>query len=447
VGIVGSGDGTERCEPHRARVDRWRTSASVLDEVRRSPGLTRVELAARLNLSSATTTETVARLREAGWLAEERAPVSGRGRPTTCLRPALDGPQVLALDLRHEDWRLAVAGLDGVPTVRCSGRRAEDLAGQLAAAVEAVVAAAAVPGSAAPGAAVPAPAVPAAAVPAGAVPAGTNDSFVASTCTNESFAPARGQLRRPLALGLAAPAPLSDDVFVRATDLDWGAVALGALVEGLGDPAIPVLPGNDATLAGLAEARCGAATGAATALSLTVEVGIGGTLLLDGRPQRGAHGAAGEYGHMPFGDPTIACPCGARGCWAPELDGRALARHLGEDPPADPRTYAVRVLDRADAGEEAAGAAVARVAAALGRGVAGLVNAHDPDVVVLGGLAPRFRGPAFDEAYRCGLMAYRRAAPTPVRDAVHGDDAALYGAAALALDEVTSAEGLARTLG
>ena len=424
MGIVGSGDRTDRCEPHRARVDRWRTSASVLDEVRRTPGLTRVELAARLNLPSATTTETVARLRDAGWLAEERAPVSGRGRPTTCLRPAPDGPHVLALDLRHEDWRLAIAGLDGVPTVRCSGRRADDLAGQLAAAVEAVAAATSADGA--------------------------SGTLAASTQPNGPFA-ARGEAvpgtGRPLALGLAAPAPLSDDVFVRATELDWGAVALGGLVAGLGEPAIPVLPGNDATLAGLAEARSGAAAGAGTALSLTVEVGIGGTLLLDGRPQRGAHGAAGEYGHMPFGDPAVACPCGAWGCWGPELDGRALARHLGEGPPADPRTYALRVLDRADAGEEAAGAAVARVAAALGRGVAGLVNAHDPDVVVLAGLAPRFRGPAFDEAYRCGLMAYRRAAPTPVHDAVHGDDAALYGAAALALDEVTSAEGLARTLG
>jgi predicted NBD/HSP70 family sugar kinase len=422
MGIVGSGGGTERCEPHRARVDRWRTSASVLDEVRRSPGLTRVELAARLNLSSATTTETVARLREAGWLAEERAPVSGRGRPTTCLRPAPDGPRVLALDLRHEDWRLAVAGLDGVPTVRCSGRRADDLAGQLARAVEAVVA-------------------------ADPVPAGTNGTLAASTHPDGPFAQDGGGARRPLALGLAAPAPLSDDVFVRATELDWGAVALGGLVAGLGEPAIPVLPGNDATLAGLAEARSGAAAGAGTALSLTVEVGLGGTLLLDGRPQRGAHGAAGEFGHMPFGDPAVPCACGAWGCWAPELDGRALARHLGADPPADPRSYALRVLDRADAGEDTAGRAVARVAAALGRGVAGLVNAHDPDVVVLGGLAPRFRGSAFDDAYRCGLMAYRRVAPTPVRDAVHGDDAALYGAVALALDEATSAEGLAHAAG
>jgi predicted NBD/HSP70 family sugar kinase len=392
VGIVGSGEGAERCEPYRARVDRWRTSAAVLDEVRRTPGLTRVELARRLDLSSATTTETVTRLREAGWLAEERAPVSGRGRPTTCLRPAPDGPRVLALDLRHEDWRLAEAGLDGVPTVRCSGRRGDDLSEQLTRAIGAIAG------------------------------------------------------RRPLALGLAVPAPLSDDVFVRATELDWGPVAAG-LVAGPGRPAIPVLPGNDATLAGLAEARTGAAVGSGTALSLTVEVGIGGTLLLDGRPQRGAHGAAGEYGHMPFGDPAIACACGARGCWAPELDGRALARHLGADPPADPRSYADEVLAAADRGDAAAGRAVAEVAAALGRGVAGLVNAHDPDVVVLGGLGPRFRGPAFDAAYRCGLMGYRRDDPTPVRDGVHGDDAPLRGAVALALDDVTSAEGLARVSG
>ena len=423
------GDGTERCEPHRARVDRWRTSASVLDEVRRSPGLTRVELAARLNLSSATTTETVARLRESGWLAEERAPVSGRGRPTTCLRPAPDGPRVLALDLRHEDWRLAVAGLDGVPTVRCSGRRGDDLAGQLARAVSAVT-------SGASGTL--------------AAPTDASGTLAASTHANGTLAPVGAAVPdrgRPLALGLAAPAPLSDDVFVRATELDWGAVALGGLVAGLGEPAIPVHPGNDATLAGLAEARSGAAAGAGTALSLTVEVGLGGTLLLDGRPQRGAHGAAGEYGHLPFGDPAVACPCGSWGCWGPELDGRALARHLGVDAPADPRTFAIEVLDRAAAGDEAAGRAVARVATVLGRGVAGLVNAHDPDVVVLGGLAPRLRGPAFDEAYRYGLMAYRRADPTPVRDAVHGDDAALYGAVALALDEVTSAEGLARAAG
>ena len=185
--------------------------------------------------------------------------------------------------------------------------------------------------------------------------------------------------------------------------------------------------------------------GVATAVSVTVEVGLGGTLLVAGRPLEGAHGAAGEFGHLPFGDPAVPCPCGAWGCWGPEVDGTALARHLGAPSPENPRAYAETVLDRAAAGEPAAAAAVERVGGALGRGVAGLVNAHDPDVVVLGGLAGRLRGPAFDTAFSRGLMAHRRTAPPPVRDAVHGDAAALRGAIALALDHVTSPEALARS--
>ncbi|GAA4847920.1 ROK family transcriptional regulator [Actinomycetospora corticicola] len=370
-----------RCEPGRAAVDRWRTAARVLDAVRRTPGLTRVALAEQLRLSSATTTETVARLRTAGWVAEERAPVSGRGRPTTSLVPAADGPRVLALDLRHEDWRLGVAGLDGVPTVVASGRRVRACPEEVGAAVAE---------------------------------------------------------RGAVGLAVSFPAPLSDGHVVRSGELDWTTLDLARLTGG---STLRVVQGNDATLAGLAEARSGAAAGAGTALTVLVEVGLGGTLLIDGRPQTGAHGAAGEFGHLPFGDPAVECACGARGCWGPEVDGYGLARRLGAPAPADPRTFATTVLDRSDA---PAVAAVAGASAALGRGLAGLVNAHDPDVVVLGGLAPRLRGAAFEEAYAAGLMGWRRAEPTPVRDAVHGADAALHGAVALALDEVTSAEGLAR---
>ncbi|MEJ2867859.1 ROK family transcriptional regulator [Actinomycetospora sp. OC33-EN08] len=374
---------SDAARPSRAAVDRWRTAARVLGEVRRDPGLTRVVLAERLGLSSATATETVARLREAGWVAEERAPVAGRGRPTTRLAPAAGGPTVLALDLRHEDWRLGVAGLDGVPALVASGRRVRQ-------------------------------------------------------CPDEVAAAVADRDGTPLALAVSFPAPMSDGRVVRSGELDWTSLDLARVVGGA---SVPLLQGNDATLAGLAEARTGAAAGAGTALSLLVEVGLGGTLLIDGRPQTGAHGAAGEFGHLPFGDPAVACACGARGCWGPEVDGYGLARRLDLPAPDDPRTFAASVLDRTD---PPAREAVAAAGAALGRGVAGLVNAHDPDVVVLGGLAPQLRGAAFDEAYRAGLMSWRRSAPTPVRDGVHGADAALHGAVALALDEVTSAEGLAR---
>lgn len=385
-------------EPGRARVDRWRTKAEVLTEVRRSPGLTRVELARRLSLSSASVTETVTRLREAGWITECRAPVQGRGRPTTCVGPCPDGPRVVAVDVRHEDWRVGLAGLDGEVTGivgACHGRDPSTVTGALREAVTEVAAG-----------------------------------------------------HRVVAVGLAAPAPVSSDGLVRATELAWDAVDLGSVATALGPDPVPLQVGNDATFAGVAEARTGAAAGAGTAIYLTVEVGLGGALLLDGRPHLGARGAAGEYGHLPFGDPARPCSCGATGCWGPEVDGRALARRLGDAPPDDPRSYAGLVLARATTGEEHAVAAVGAVAASLARGVAGLVHVHDPDVVVLGGLARGLRAsPAFDEAYERALMSFRRADPVPVLDAVHGDDGALHGAAALALDHATSPEGLAEICG
>ncbi|WP_408004662.1 hypothetical protein, partial [Pseudonocardia lacus] len=82
----------------------------------------------------------------------------------------------------------------------------------------------------------------------------------------------------------------------------------------------------------------------------------------------------------------------------------------------------------------------------LGGGTAGLVNALDPEVVTLGGLAGPIRRhapAAFDGAFTDGLMTFRWSAPPAVRDAVHGEDGALRGAAAVGLDEVVSERGLA----
>ena len=86
------------------------------------------------------------------------------------------------------------------------------------------------------------------------------------------------------------------------------------------------------------------------------------------------------------------------------------------------------------------------MATSLGRGVGALVNLHDPEVVTLGGVAALLRATsakAFDDAYRQGLMAFRKDAPPPVRDAEHGEDGPLHGAVALALEYITTAAGLA----
>jgi predicted NBD/HSP70 family sugar kinase len=391
---MASADMASAARPGR-RDARWRASAELLDLVRREPGVTRAAAARRLRLSTGSATEIATRLRELALLEEAPAPISGPGRPTTLLNEHPRGPVALAVDLRHEDWRIAVAGLAGV--VGPSPPSPHDGAGP-----EQVL-------------------------------AGIGNAIRA----------ARHRLGHRLrVVSVAVAGTVQDGTLRQAATLGWRDVDLGALAAAA---RAPVLIGNDATLAGVAEARSGAAADAAAALHLTVEVGVGGTLVVAGRPQTGATGAGGEFGHLPFGDPAVRCPCGARGCWDMEVDGRALARHLGIDAPADAKSYARRVL--AGCREDpAALAAVRRVAAALGAGTAGLVNALDPDVVTLGGLAIPIRDAApgeFEVAYHAGLMSFRRARPTPVHAAAHGDDGALHGAAEVGLDHVLGENGLA----
>jgi predicted NBD/HSP70 family sugar kinase len=202
---------------------------------------------------------------------------------------------------------------------------------------------------------------------------------------------------------------------------------------------------NDATLAAVAEQRRGAAAGARSSLHLLVDAGLGGALVDGGRLVGGAHGTAGEFGHLPLGDPAVGCPCGAHGCWGTAVDGGALARLLGEPHPGHPAGYARQVVARAAAGDGAARAAVGTTAAALGRGIAGLVNALDPEVVTLGGGAADLLAAAPDDlagACRNGLMRIRRLDPPPVVPAGLGDAGPLVGAAELVWDRWL--EGLSR---
>jgi predicted NBD/HSP70 family sugar kinase len=399
-------------EPGRRRALRWRRALDALAVLRRSRGITRAALAERAGLSSGSATEITARLRELSLLQELPAPVVGRGRPTTLLAAHPRGPLVLAVDLRNEDWRIGVAGLDGrleqVAAGRHRRRDPDSVLGALAAAIAAERAA------------------------------------------------RRGRVR---VVSVAVAGTVQDQRLVQASTLGWGRVDLTVLVRGPTGPdspgsrsrtavrrgGVPLLVGNDATLAGVAEARGGAGASARAVLHLIVEVGIGGVLVVDGDPVTGATGAGGEFGHVPFGDSRLRCPCGARGCWDILVDGRALARHLGQPAPRNARSYARAVFDRA-AGDRAARRAVERCAAALGAGAAGLVNALDPDVVTLGGLAiPLARGApaAFERAYRSGLMAFRRRSPPEVRPAFHGEDGALQGAVEVGLDAILTDEGLA----
>ncbi|TRW79339.1 ROK family protein [Mycolicibacterium sp. 018/SC-01/001] len=376
---------------------RWHTAAQLLGVMREEPGITRAAAAARLGIGSGSASELTARLRGARLLDETPAVAQRRGRPTMVLGAHPQGPLVCAADLRAADWRLAVAGIDGLPDVVAREEYGTDgLTGALSRMSRAI----------------------------GAV--------------------YRRHPDRIVALSVSVAGTVSDAKLVQFTARGSRDVDLSVLTAKIPRRAgVAVVLGNDATLAGVAEACTGAARGVATALHLMVAQGIGGALVVGGEPVAGGHGAAGEYGHIPFGDPDMRCPCGARGCWDLTVDGRALARHLGEPEPADPVGYVHSLVGRQDVLSRRA---FQRVAISLGRGIGALVNLHDPQVVTLGGVAALLRAQAsdeFDAAFHDALMAFRKTSPPPVRDAQHGEDGPLQGAVLAGLDHVTSPDALA----
>jgi glucokinase len=213
----------------------------------------------------------------------------------------------------------------------------------------------------------------------------------------------------------------------------------------------PVLVDNDVNLA---------AVGAAVALGcrgdlayLSVGTGLAAGLLLDGRIRRGAHGAAGEIGHLPIDPQGPLCECGQRGCLEALASGTAIATRW---PVADGALTATSaLLAAADTGDPAAVAVLGEVAGHLAGAVALLAQTVDPEVVVLGG-GVADAGPGLLEAVRQALRD--RAALSPVLAAIHladrvalvpeGVPAGALGAAVFArhhlrrADETLSAEPL-----
>lgn len=146
---------------------------------------------------------------------------------------------------------------------------------------------------------------------------------------------------------------------------------------------------NDANCMALSEAVDGAAAGARSAFAVIIGTGCGGGLVVDGAIAEGAHGVAGEWGHVPLpwadGDehPGPACWCGKRGCletWVSgsgfQRDHRAATGHSLDGP---------AIVQAARRGDAEAAATFDRYIDRLGRALAMMVNILDPDIFVLAG--------------------------------------------------------------
>ena len=204
---------------------------------------------------------------------------------------------------------------------------------------------------------------------------------------------------------------------------------------------LPVAIDNDGNAAAIAEWKLGAGRGASHIVALTLGTGIGGGLILDGRPYRGSIGAGAELGHivLDFGGVPCGGACTGHGHFEALAAGSAAdeiaVRRFGAG--ADGR----RLVDEARAGNEQAVSDVAEIGLRLGAGIASFVNIFNPELVILGGGFAKAGDLLFDSVRE----ALEVEALSPARDLVKivpahfGVEAGMIGAALVGFEALDAA--------
>lgn len=253
-------------------------------------------------------------------------------------------------------------------------------------------------------------------------------------------------------IGIGAPGPLDPDagMILAAPNLPgWVNVPLRNLISAhFGKP---TFLGNDANVAGLAEATYGAARGVKDMVYLTISTGIGSGIIVGGRLLLGARGLAAEAGHMVIKLDGPKCGCGNRGCLEALAAGPAISRDVVGRLKAGKGSKSSKVLklvggdlnqvdarvigEAAAAGDKLAVNAFRRAGKYLGLGIVNLLHLFNPRMVVLGGSVTKAGPLLFDPMWE---MLRARAMPgylegLAVVPAALGDDVGLLGALALAI--------------
>lgn len=231
----------------------------------------------------------------------------------------------------------------------------------------------------------------------------------------------------------------ADGRLVRSANLPWfdGMALAAELTDALGAP-VRLL--NDGTATALAEARMGAGRGHDDVFVVALGTGVAGAHVRRGEVLRGAHGAAGEFGHVSLDDAGVPCPCGQRGCLEAVIGGGALARRWSET--TGTAGTAKDLFTAAASGDARAVALVDEATTALARGLLGVVATVDPGLIVLGGgLAQSYELIAVPTAAKLRARATFHQLPELVPAAL-GPWAGAWGAALAAEDALAETSAL-----
>lgn len=247
-----------------------------------------------------------------------------------------------------------------------------------------------------------------------------------------------------IGVGIGVPGAVDKNGVVAACDnLGWGRTDVAGQLGNL--TGFPVKVGNDANLAALGEAWKG--SGCDNMVLITLGTGVGGGIIIDGKPLLGRNGAAGEIGHMVLErNEKIPCGCGKRGCAEQYCSANGIVRlakeylqETGKDSLLCRQPLSCKaVFDAGAQGDAAALAVLDRAYAYLGELIANICIVLNPEAVVIGGGVSKAGQPLLVGIRRYfDQFAYHASRDVEFRLAALGNDAGVCGAFKLLLDNCT----------
>lgn len=247
-----------------------------------------------------------------------------------------------------------------------------------------------------------------------------------------------------IGIGVPGVADQKDGVVIFCPNLGWHNVPIrGELQKYINKP---VLIDNDATVAGLAENYAGVSAGCQSSVFLTLGTGLGGGIIINGRPWSGAHGVGSEIGHMTLAVDGVPCTCGNDGCVERYCSATAIirmARQAVQGYPdslilklaeGDPQKINARVVtDAAKAGDPTAVEVFDRFARYLAITINNIICFLDPEMIVLGGGVSKAGAFLLDKvrAQLPRYLLYKSLPHARVELARLGNEAGIIGAAML----------------
>ena len=356
--------------------------AAVVSLVGTRGPLSRSDIARQLDVSPATVTAVTKRLLGSGALSETGTVPSDGGRPSTLLDLTTDRRCALGVKITPNHLTMAVVDLVGKPmpatSIDCDMRK-PDVMHRIA------------------------------------------DAIADMAKSHEPL----------LGIGLAVPGfcTPTDPLSITAPTLRWDRVPLGhELAHRTG---LRIVIDNDVNALATADRLYGDHLGS-NPLLITIGFGIGSAITVDGEVMHGAHGGAGELGHINVDPDGDACACGLRGCLETVIGDDALVRRARRAGIISDRQGKVNLNRLANAGHAEARELFADAGNMLGKVVANLVHVLDPDLITISGEGVdmwHHWEPGFTTALNTRLPVHRRNLPIVTRP--WGEATWAHGAASL----------------